>query len=55
MSASSATKKSEILAQDELTQLDEAMNQSTDMCDDTQLLLPVRLLTQTRNHCVKTW
>ncbi len=52
MSASSATKKSEILAQDVLTQLDEAVHkascvglavdESTDMCDNAQLLVYVR-------------
>ncbi|XP_026214156.1 SCAN domain-containing protein 3-like, partial [Anabas testudineus] len=52
MSASSATKKSEILAYDVLTQLDEAMlkapcvglavDESTDMCDNAQLLVYVR-------------
>ncbi len=49
MSASSATKKSQILAQDVLTQLDEAVHkascvslavdESTDMCDNAQLLV----------------
>uniref|UniRef100_A0A8C1LXS3 DUF4371 domain-containing protein n=1 Tax=Cyprinus carpio TaxID=7962 RepID=A0A8C1LXS3_CYPCA len=52
MSASSATKKSEILTQDVLTQLDEAVHkascvdlavdESTDMCDNAQLLVYVR-------------
>ncbi len=52
MSASSATKKSQILAQDVLTQLDEAVHkascvslavdESTDMCDNAQLLVYVR-------------
>ncbi|XP_045076200.1 SCAN domain-containing protein 3-like [Coregonus clupeaformis] len=52
MSASSATKKSEILTQDVLTQLDEAMHkapcvglavdESTDICDNAQLLVFAR-------------
>ncbi len=52
MSTSSATKKSQILAQDVLTQLDEAVHkascvslavdESTDMCDNAQLLVYVR-------------
>uniref|UniRef100_G3NPE4 DUF4371 domain-containing protein n=1 Tax=Gasterosteus aculeatus TaxID=69293 RepID=G3NPE4_GASAC len=52
MSASSATKKGEILTQDVLTQLDEAIHkapcvglavdESTDICDNAQLLVYVR-------------
>ena len=51
MSASSATKKTEILTQDVLAQLDEAINkapcvglavdESTDVCDNAQLLVYV--------------
>ncbi len=59
MSASSATKKSETLTQDVLTQLDEAMHkipcvglavdESTDMCDNAQLLVYASFSTQTRS------
>lgn len=52
MSVSSATKKSEILTQDVLTQLDEAMHrapcvdlavdEATDVCSNAQLLVYVR-------------
>ena len=60
MSASSATKKTEILTQDVLAQLDEAIHkapcvglavdESTDVCDNAQLLVYVRFFNKEKKE-----